>query len=37
MKVFEWMKSIADDLLATCDELVDTPESASVNPSDEIN
>ena len=31
------MKSLADDLVVTCDEVADTPESVPVNPSDGIN
>lgn len=31
------MKSLVNDLVVTCDEIVDTPESASINPNDEIS
>lgn len=31
------MKSLADDLVVTCDEVADTPESVPINPSDGIN
>ena len=31
------MKNLADDLVVICDEIVDTPESAPINPSDGIN
>ena len=31
------MKSLADDVVVTYDEIVDTPKSAVINPSDGIN
>ena len=31
-----WTKNLVDDLVVTCDEIEDTPESASINRSDEI-
>ena len=31
------MKSLADDVVVTCDEIEDTPERASINLSDGIN
>lgn len=31
------MKSLVNDLVVTCDEIVDTPESASINPNNEIS
>ena len=37
MEDCECMKSIVDDPIVPCDEIVDTPESGSVNPSNGIN
>ena len=37
LKDCECMKSLVDDPIVTCDEIVDTPESATVNPSNGIN
>ena len=31
------MKSLADDLAVTCDEIENTPDSAPINPSERIN
>lgn len=31
------MKSLVDDLVVTCGEIVDMPETTSVNPTDKIN
>lgn len=31
------MKGFGDDLVATCDEIENTPKNAVINPSDEIN
>ena len=31
------MKSLVDDLIVACDEIVNTPGSASINPSNGIN
>ena len=33
----EYMKSLIDDLVVTCDETVDTPESESINVCNKIN
>ena len=37
MKDCECMKGLVDDLVVTCDDTVDAPKSASVNPSNEIS
>ena len=37
LKDCECMKSIVDDILVTCDEIVDTPKSTPVNPSDGLD
>ena len=31
------MKSFADDLVVTCDEILDTPDTTSINPNDKTN
>ena len=42
-KIDEWLKncncikSLVDDLVVTCDEVVDTPKSTPISPSDGIN
>ena len=37
MKNCECIKSLVDDLVVSCDETADTPETISINPSDGIN
>ena len=37
LKDCKCVKSLADDLLVTYDEVADTPESVPINPSDGIN
>ena len=37
LKDCEFMKSLADDLVVSCDEIVDTPETALINSSGGIN
>ena len=31
------MKSLADDLVVTCDEILDTPDTTSINSNDKTN
>ena len=37
LKDCECMKNLVDDLVVTCDEIEDTPESAVINPSNGTN
>ena len=36
-KYCECMKSVVENLIFTCNEIEDTPDSAVVNPSNEVN
>ena len=37
LKDCECMKSLVNDVVITCDEIVETPKCAPINPSDGIN